>query len=258
MLAIDAHVHITPDGRWFDTGLDASVERLLREMDTAKVDRAVLIPLPGAAGNDFIAKTCRRHPDRLLGLALLDPAWSEDARERLLEIRDGLGLAGLKVHPRRQNLDPNHPALQPVLEQAGSLGLPVVFCTYPGPCRVPLERLSPYNYDQLAKRHGGTTIVLAHAGVHRVMDAYFTAKANPNVYLEISHVFRYLQDTSLINDLAWVMDKLDQRVIYGSDFPEVSLSQYKSLVEAAASSRPDCDLKAVMGGNLKRLLRMAD
>ncbi len=254
---LDAHVHLTPDGAWYGTGLDASEARLLREMDQAGVERALLVPAPGAGGNGFVAEVCRRHPDRLAGLAMLDPEGGEGGEplaERARRALEDLGAKGFKVHPRAQNLDPNDPRLAPLMETAAAWGVPVMFCTYLGACQVPLQRLTPLCYDQLAKRHPRTTIILAHAGVQRVLDAYFVAKANPNVYLEISHVLAYLQGTSAWQDLVWVCDKLDQRVIFGSDFPEVSLPAYTELVREALAARSSCDLAAVMGGNLARLV----
>ena len=35
-MIIDSLTHITPDGRWFSTSHDASIDRLLRELDGAK------------------------------------------------------------------------------------------------------------------------------------------------------------------------------------------------------------------------------
>ena len=39
MPLIDAHINVTPDGRWFDSEHEASVERALREMDAARIDK---------------------------------------------------------------------------------------------------------------------------------------------------------------------------------------------------------------------------
>jgi hypothetical protein len=250
---IDAHVHVTPDGGWFGTGLDASEARLLAEMDQAGLTGAVVVPLYGMADGDFVAGLCARHPGRLNGLCMprMDGG---PPRDQLRRARDELGLKGVKLHPRHQNLDPDDAWVHQVLETAADLALPVMICTYPGPCQVPLSRLTPLNYDPLARSHPGATIILAHAGAQRALDAFQVAKANPNVHLEISHVLAYYRDTHVWADLCFIMDKLDRRVIYGSDFPEVNLADYLALARRAAEVSGRCDLESVLGGNLRRLL----
>ena len=38
-------------------------------------------------------------------------------------------------------------------------------------------------------------------------------------------------------DFQWVMDKLDEKIIYGSDFPEYGLKEYLEYFEALADNR---------------------
>lgn len=73
-MIIDAHVHLTPNGKWFNTKYDASIGRLLREMDKADVDRAVVIAIEGQIDNDFVAKVVSEHPDRFWGIGSVNPA----------------------------------------------------------------------------------------------------------------------------------------------------------------------------------------
>jgi predicted TIM-barrel fold metal-dependent hydrolase len=251
---IDAHVHVTPDGSWFGSAIDASEERLLREMDQARLDGALLIPVCGVADEAFVAQVCRRHPDRLAGLGMLELAGPLPLDKQVLRAHEELGLVGLKIHPRMQGLVPADPRLAPALDEAGRLGLPVMFCTNLGPGPAPLAELTPLHYDALAKRHSGTTFILAHAGVHRVLDAFWVAKSNPNVYLDISMVLAYLRGFSVCRDILLVAKRLDRKVLYGSDFPEHALDDYRDLALAGLQEVGGCDFAAVFGSNALKLM----
>ena len=69
-MVIDAHVHVSKDGNWFDTDLVATPERLLRQLDRADIDRAVLLPTFNNCDNETIFRICKRHPHRLIGFAV--------------------------------------------------------------------------------------------------------------------------------------------------------------------------------------------
>jgi hypothetical protein len=252
---IDSHIHITEDGKWCNTDIDASLDRLLREMDVSSVEKCVLLPIYGIIPNEFVAKVCRDYPDRFIGFASVDPLEGENAICELERAVSEYGLSGLKFHPRLQGFAPNDERLFPLLEKAIELDIPVLFDTYFQSEKVLLKELGPFQYDILAKRYPEAKIILAHAGAHKVMDAYFVAKANRNVYLEVSHIFSYFKGTSVIDDVLFVCDRLDKKVIYGSDFPEVSIDGYYRELSSFLSKISTCDSEAIFGGNLERILR---
>ncbi|MGD8562956.1 MAG: amidohydrolase family protein [Desulfarculaceae bacterium] len=253
-IIIDAHVHVTPDGNWFGTGIDASEGRLLKEMEQTQLSGAVVLPVYGLADDLFVAGLCRRYPQILAGFAMPDFKADMDPMDQVRRAFEEYGLKGVKLHPGMQNLDPNDPRLEPLLNFCALFSLPVMFCTNLGPSEISLQRLGPFCYEELARRHPETTIILAHAGVHRVLDAYWVAKRNPNVYLEISMVLSYLQGTSVMGDLLWVTDKLDRKVIYGSDFPENALKDYLALLDEGLIGHPECNRSAVVGENILGLI----
>ncbi len=76
-MLIDAHVHITPDGKWFNSTYDASLTTLLAEMDENKVSRTVLLPIKGAIENEFVTTTCLQYPGKFIGAVSVDPALEE-------------------------------------------------------------------------------------------------------------------------------------------------------------------------------------
>src|SRR6266852_5891717 len=77
---------------------------LLGALDTAGIDRAVVVPLKprGYAfgpANRQLADAVKQHADRLIGFARVDPWLGAQARAELEHAVDELGLQGLFVHP---------------------------------------------------------------------------------------------------------------------------------------------------------------
>jgi len=72
MNIIDAHVNITHDGTWGNAGKNASLTQLISEMEKASADKALLISLPGATTNKYIASVIKKHPDKFQGVGHLD------------------------------------------------------------------------------------------------------------------------------------------------------------------------------------------
>ena len=74
MTIIDSHCHIGEGVR-----KSVTADELLREMDVAGVDRAVLcsvdqfIAVENRAGNDDVLRAVQAHPDRVSGLAAVNP-----------------------------------------------------------------------------------------------------------------------------------------------------------------------------------------
>lgn len=242
MRLIDAHIHVTRDGQWYGTGLDASEGRALREMDAAGVEMAALVPVADMDNRAFCLELAAARPDRFFtGFTVLS---LDDAELRRFEalVQEGR-VRFLKIHPRSTGIAPLAEGLAPFLHLAEGRGIPAVFCSYMRGLSLPLSELQPLIFDTLARRHPGLSIVLAHAGSYRPMDALAVAQTHPNVWIEMSHVLDYFRGSSLENDFAFILRRLDRKVIFGSDFPEVSIGAYaeraRTLLGAEALARAD-------------------
>ena len=256
-MIIDAHIHLSESGRWLaplSAKQDLSLGSVLKEMDSAGLTRAVVLSLQGFNDNMALHKMLTKHFDRFIMFGCFDPESREYPREIEILAKD-YGFQGLKIHPRRQGISPLDRRLDPGYEKAAALGLPVVFDAYPQSQQMPLHELRPYVYDRLAKRHPHLKIIMAHAGAHRLWDAYFVARSNPNVYLDLSYILKIFSRTSLMSDLAVIMEQLDRKIIYGSDFPEVSLKDYLDSAKALMAGLPKEKRENILSGNIINLLR---
>ena len=105
MLIADSQVHIwganTPERPWpararAQREIPLGADELLREMDAARVDRAVIVP-PSWEGdrNDLGLAAAAAHPDRFAVMGRFDPA-ARGAREALPRWLDQRGMLGMR------------------------------------------------------------------------------------------------------------------------------------------------------------------
>ena len=260
-MIIDSLTHVTPDGHWFSTSYDASEDRLLREMDKAEVDKAVVVALAGYIENDFVAQVCARHPDRLIPGASINPvAYSTPEQAAIAAkalLSDGR-FAILKLHPRLNGYDPLDPRCLAVLEEVSSFSKPIPIwldtlfrnkgCLLTKP---PVDTI-----QELAWRFNGLYFVLLHGGGSLLLQIAELVGEYPNLTIDLSLTLLYYEHSSLEQDVAFVLGRRDRRTIVGSDFPEFTPSEHVNAVRRITSSAGLLEVKAtrVLGANLHAML----
>ncbi|MBI4624421.1 MAG: amidohydrolase [Verrucomicrobia bacterium] len=291
MPLIDAHVHLYPPEVDRDPGAWAAaqgerhwavlctrrrrdgrpvqtlptMEQLLRAMDAAGVDRAMLLgwywekPETCAWQNRFYAAAVRAHPDRLAAFATLHPAGGREATLEEVRRAHGEGLAGLgELSPQAQGYAVDDPVFREALGLAGELQLPVNLHVtdpdsrpFPGRIETPAE-----DFLRLARSFPATTFILAHwGGLLPLRDA--SALQLGNVFYDTA-ASPLLYDAGVWKRFLAVVPA--ERVLFGSDFP---LNLYPMLDELPAMGRFVEEARAVgmgsgvMGENAARLLRLS-
>ncbi|HUV07389.1 MAG TPA: amidohydrolase family protein, partial [Spirochaetia bacterium] len=125
MQIIDIHVYLG-EGRHLQLGTRA----LLDLMDEAGVDYAIACPTDrylavfNREGNDLLLRAVKEHPDRIGGMASVNPWFGEPA---LAELRRSLdaGLMGVMLHPLYQGYRLSDDLLYPLLQIASDYKVPV-------------------------------------------------------------------------------------------------------------------------------------
>ena len=238
----DSLVHITPDGRWFNTSFDASESRLLREMDHAGVERAVVVALAGVIDNAFVIDACRRHGDRLIAGASLDPvsaAPAEIAARARGEVRDAR-VRVLKLHPRLNRYDLLDARVFGLLDELASWDAPplVWIDSLLFPKGVVMQQTPIASVRILAERYPALRFLLLHGGGANALAFYEAIASLPNVMLDLSYSVNRYAGTSLSMDHRFLIERFDRRTVWGSDFPEVSLPDATRAFETLAAGLP--------------------
>ena len=169
-----------------DREYDLTESDLLRAMDGAGVDRAIIAPVDrhlavrNREGNGFIRKAAAAHPDRLIPACSANPWYGNAALEELRRAV-GAGARLLVLHPAVQGYLANDELVWPLLDAAGPEKIPVYLHTGPP------GAASPWQVVDLADRYPALDFIMGHCGAtdfwNDVVDA---GKALPNVYLESS------------------------------------------------------------------------
>ena len=253
-MIVDAHTHVFADPKQNPYPRPGGAEDLVRDLDANGLDAAVVIPLPGWASNEYVWDQCERYAGRLLPLYTPDlgePAQVVAGLDSFFHEREP---RGLKIHPRMQKAAPGDPVVGQVMRWADERDVPVVFDCFPFGDDVDDQRLWPLAYHRLAREFSGVTIVLAHSGGFRALDAFMVAKANANVVLDVSLTLRYFPGTSAERDLAFACRRLPAgRVIYGSDFPNIGIDESLQTAREVLTGLSEEQRAALFGGTARRL-----
>ena len=207
----DTHAHL---GEARHSGRRQPADAVLRSMDAAGIDRALLIPFPVVederAAHDGIAAAVRAHPDRFQGSACLNPFQPErEFRDELRRCADELGFRALKLQPQYQALNPVSPRSDFLFGAALEHKLTLVVHTGAGaPFALPSLYIMP------ARKFPELPIVLGHAGGGLyVLEAIVAASVCPNIYIELSSLMPHHMGELLAH-------VGPERLMIGTDLPE--------------------------------------
>jgi predicted TIM-barrel fold metal-dependent hydrolase len=258
-MVFDSLTHVTPDGHWFETELDASEQELLRQLDQSGTQRAVVVALAGHIENRFVLELCQRHPARIVPCASFNPAaWGkpEEASANLRAELKGADYKALKLHPRLNRYDPLDPRCLAVLEEMASWERPLpvwldtLFYYRGGAFRKPLVD----TIHELVGRFPSLTFVLLHGGGSWILHVAEAIRDCPNACLDISFTLQRYRFSSVAADLRYLLSNFDRRMVFGSDFPEVgigsALESFREIADGISSEK----CANVLGANLSRIL----
>ncbi|MDR2493979.1 MAG: amidohydrolase [Spirochaetaceae bacterium] len=276
MEKIDFHIHVTPPEicrnvekyarrePYFGllsaspSNRFASCEEAVAELDRAGFAQAVVFGFGfrdmGLCRmvNDYVIAKTREYPERLIGFTVVPPAHPESARE-IARCADA-GLRGVgEVFPAGQGFSLEDPADTRVF--AGCCverGLPVLIHAnepvghyYPGKTPTTLGEL-----ERFVGRNPDLTIILAHWGggfLWYEMMPEVKKKCRNLYYDTAASVFLYDERIYKVACAAGITE----RILFGSDFPLVSLSRYLDGIARSGVSEEAQSL--ILGGNAARL-----
>lgn len=162
-------------------------------------------------------------------------------------VEDG-GARLLKLHCSVGDFDVTDARLEPVWRYVESIALPaVVHVGHSVMGTTDAHELAPI--AEVARRHPGAPIVVAHCGHEAVTETLDLLRARPNVHADLTPVMRDVVDIS-----AEAAAELSAKLLFGTDTLNTPLAAPACLAHLdglglAASARD-----AIAGGNARRLL----
>ena len=260
---IDAHVHLFPDRvfeaiwRWFEANAWPVRYRLYaRDVARFLLSRGVknIVALhyahrPGMARslNQFVASLCQEEP-RIVGLATVLPG-EEGAREILAEAFL-MGLSGVKMHCHVQCFSPDDEAMYEVYEACVRANKPLIVHAGREPKSAayqcdPHELCSAERVERVLLDYPGLKLCVPHLGADE-FDAYERLLGRyDNLWLDTTMtVAEFFGDIPVR-----LLRCRPERIIYGTDFPNIPYAWDREIKRIAAMKLPEEDLAALLGGN---------
>lgn len=244
---IDANTNIGPtiyDDFEFDPTLD-KLENVLADID---IDGAVVCPLkpPSFDFDEVNEQLAAELNDRDLWYAIgrIDPRVNE-APEQVHKAINDYGCHGVKLHPWEESFPLSSPIVEPVLEAAADLGVPVwIHAGYPNVSHALSVR-------RIAQTFPEVPFVLTHSSQLDISggslaDVELMAQETSNTYFELSGIYRH----DFIQNIVEMVGS--KRVLFGSNAP-----YFNPQVEQSRVKQSDLPAEAkveILGGSIHSLL----
>ena len=255
MKFFDSLTHVTRDGSWCgEKRCDASLSKLLQDMDEGGVYRACLVAIADFVDNEIIIESACAYPDRFVPIAGLNPRTLPTLRrvEAVVAELAAQGFAGIKLHPRLNGYDPLDPKCIAAFDAAAEHGLVILLDTL-FRRRGLATTNAPDTIDHIANACPDTRILLLHAAGSSMLDLFEIVRANPNLMLDFSFTIMRYAGSRLDDDMRYLFSTTDQLITIGSDFPEYPpakiLERFRLLSEGIEAHR----VENILYGNLERL-----
>ncbi len=226
---IDSHAHLGCYAKFNIISHDA--DSLVKQMDELGVQRAALSHMLGLktdcrTGNDFTGEAIKNYPDRIIGMATINPNRKEEVIKELERCFDKLGMSMIKLHPEESNCNMERPVYTMVYDFANERGLPIMNHSWEEPKRM----------ETLANKYKNVRFIQAHSAGnwdgHREEDYFRVARECENAYVDIvaSPVF--------YNALEKTVELVgEDKILFGTDFPFLNLGYGLGKVLMANISR---------------------
>lgn len=269
---VDVHTHFMPErvhaavwkyfdevessfGRPWPIHYRKPVERrveILGELGVRHFSALLYPHKPGMA--ESLSEWARGFAARTPGCAPTGTFYPEPSAARYVREALDAGTAVFKAHVQVGAYDPRDELLDPVWGLLAEAGTPVVVHCGSGPMSG--EFTGPGPFAQVLARHPRLTAVIAHCGAPEYDEHLDLVERYPNVHVDTTMVgTAYLDEIAPLSaDVIARLGDLGDRVVLGSDFPNIPYAYGEQLRAIESWGHGDDWLRAVCWTNGARLL----
>ncbi|MGE5614331.1 MAG: amidohydrolase family protein [Bacillota bacterium] len=225
---------------------EITAESLLKQMDAAGVDKAVISCYAESLDNESVYNAICKYPDRFIGLYTVNP-WADGSAAELEDALKNKGFKGLYMHPVRHGyMLCEHEVFYPLLEVCRKYKA-VVWCY--GAAEV---FSSPVFFNAIAEDFPDLNIIMGRMGLqYDNASAVAIARKHDNIYLETSCGMDFNAHRAM--KVAGV-----DKVLLGTGTPECGYFEFELLkVRNAAKNFPD-GVDKVLYKNAARIFRLEE
>ena len=228
-----------------------------------RVDKAFAMPVAGITIRETsfldhhksVLRAIEKYPDRIVGTFMCNiHLGAEKAVKAMNFFVKKKGFRALKLHPTMHRWwgERSLPILEPIIEHATKLGLPILWHTGDTPYGLPVQ-VAP-----IAERFPDANFILCHFGTQMItyaLEAIYVAEKNDNIYLETGWgpLPRLREGVNSVGP---------ERLIFGTDCPPLDMGGHLRNIEALGFPKPlgvglkEEQLDLILSGNIARLMKI--
>ena len=249
---------------------NSPIEVYIQYMKWLNIDKAILManPLYGYH-NDYFIESIKKYPDKLKGVAYVDPLKGETAAYELSNIYKEGHLFGFKIEVNSTfQCNPN-------ARMTDDIMLPIWECinTYHQPVFIHALRDCDINdIVKLANHYKNIKFIICHMGADACFGKYINKgnyislleqiSKSDNIYLDTSSVPFYFNEEYPFPTSVQIIEKAykklgAEKIMWSSDYPGMcnmaTLQQLINLVKLQCKNIPYNDIEKIMGENAYQL-----
>ncbi|KAF9437403.1 hypothetical protein BGZ76_000876 [Entomortierella beljakovae] len=223
---IDAHVHVFPQ-KLMDAVCYAHKNGIARDLN-----KFLAKTVNDLNKRDSLMENASSNSKRRVasGLATVMPG-EPGAKDILAEAFSTLGLAGIKMHSHVQCIPANHPTMDEVYETCIQFDKPVLIHAGKDPnspaYKVDAGKICDASIvEDVLQRYPNLRICIPHLGMNQYQEFFDLMEKYPNLYLDTTMTMAaffksFDDDKELAEMLREMIIKYNDRILYGSDWPNI-------------------------------------
>jgi len=253
-MIFDTSANPTLDGTWISGRTGHTFGQLRDLANAADVRGVCAIGLPGVGGyshESFYRTSIEFGFFPVAALTQSNPV--EIGRE--LDTITKLGFTAVHVHPRLLGINRTTESIPEIMRQIAERSLTCFLCTYYHDEPGNLPESDPYwAIAQGLNLAPDIRLVLLHGGVSRIVEYSQFCRHSSSILLDVSLTVTKYKKSSILQDIAFLLNDLDQRLCIGSDSPEWSYNQLLPIITELTSVLPLEKRENVLWRNISELL----
>jgi predicted TIM-barrel fold metal-dependent hydrolase len=271
---VDAHVHVFPDNifsaiwSWFDENAwpiryRMTTSGVLEYLLSRGVSRVVALQYAHKPGisrwlNEYMVEKCREFPEKVSGLATVFPG-EADAGQILKEAFDN-GLKGVKLHAHVQCFDMDSEAMGLIFDLCQAERKPMVMHVSREP-KSTAYRCDPYQLcgaeklERVLRNFPGLKICVPHLGFDEFSAYQKLIEQYDRLWLDTTMI---MADYFPLKDPVNLRDFRAERIMYGSDFPNLPYAWDRELKRFKVSGLPPDALEWILGKSAADFFNLDD
>lgn len=163
----------------------------------------------------------------------------------------------IKIHPRHINM-PFHKKVYylNLFKKISKFNFTIMWCTLDSwKNKIPDTDHQLNLITMMTNKCNKNKIILMHSGGTNLLKFYEKFRFKKNIYFDLSYTIDLYKKTTLENDIKFLFNKFDERIIVGTDYPDIKFKKhYCNLLELVKKSKITITKKKnILFNNLKKL-----